>query len=129
MKQSDRMLKIFNQSKCLKIVKESNLRKNLFIGSVPDLVWFSVTRLGDFWKFLATHFLRKVGLWLFGLFWKTLIFELNQLWLIFGQLLETFGLLFISASGHTGLIKYWSQIEMKRLGWTAISNTHSLIPT
>ena len=63
---------------------------------------YNVTRLGDFWKFLATKFLaKKPNEWqLFGDFEKPHSYEKLH-WLLFRQLLEKIGLLFTSTSGHT----------------------------
>ena len=63
---------------------------------------FSVTRLGDFYKFLGTNCLKKVAQiiwWLFGLF---LIMSLlcKTLRLLFVQFLGKIGLLFSPTSGH-----------------------------
>ena len=46
----------------------------------------SVTRLGEFWKFLGQFFLKSTQniKWLLGLFWKAAL-----LWLTLGQSLET----------------------------------------
>ena len=67
---------------------------------------FSVTRLGDFWKFLLKNILKQVvqisGEFRANCFWKPLLFKQKQMLLFFGQLLETFGPLLISTSGHTG---------------------------
>ena len=35
---------------------------------------------------------------------KSIISNLKLLWVVFGQILEKFGLLFISKSGHTALV-------------------------
>ena len=47
-----------------------------------------MTRLGDFWKLLATNLLTKVAQNL-----KIIAFKVNLLWLLFGHLCEIFGLL------------------------------------
>ena len=62
----------------------------------------SVTRLGDFFNFLATNCISKVAP-IFGDFLdscEAIAFNDKLAMLHFGQLLEKFGLLFISASGH-----------------------------
>ena len=65
----------------------------------------SVTRLGEFLKILVTIFLRSVAQIyrrLFGLFWKHQFSSKNCRGHFLGQRLNIhFGLLFISASGHT----------------------------
>ena len=64
----------------------------------------SVTRLGDFFNFLATNCISKVAP-IFGDFLdscEAIAFNDKLAMLHFGQLLEKFGLLFISASGHIG---------------------------
>ena len=61
---------------------------------------FSVTRLGDFWKFLAINSLSKVAqkdCWLLGNFEKDQLMS-KLLWILFRQHLGHF---FNSASGHT----------------------------
>ena len=63
----------------------------------------SVTRLSDFLKFLVTNYLIK-GAQINGDFWailKSITSKKKLLWLVFGQILEKFGLLFISTCGHT----------------------------
>ena len=66
---------------------------------------YSLTRLGDLVKLLATIFCYKISpniWWHFGLFWKTLLlFKQQVLWLFFGQILVTVGLIFNPTSGHT----------------------------
>ena len=60
--------------------------------------WRSVTRLGDFWKLLATNLLIKVPKMIvdFLVHFEKRLMKLKQLWLLVGQLLETFGLLLCS---------------------------------
>ena len=66
----------------------------------------SITRLGDFLKFLVTWFLSKVAQ-MQGFYQnvcakkKGSTFHVKLLWLLFGQLLEKFELLFNLASGHS----------------------------
>ena len=63
---------------------------------VEGWVASSVTRLGDFWKFLATNSLTKLAqkdCWLLGL-----LIKVKLLWILFRQLLETIGQLFKSSS-------------------------------
>ena len=67
--------------------------------------WVSVTRSGDFLKFLVTCFLTKVVLVFFyfwGYFDKNL-FEVRTVVVTFWASFEKFGLLFILTSGHTRL--------------------------
>ena len=62
-----------------------------------------MTRLGDFLNFLMLNFLTKVAqmyIDFLGCF-KRVHFMYKLLYLLFGHLLEHFGLLYISASGHT----------------------------
>ena len=65
-----------------------------------------VTRLGDFWKFLAKNILQKKPKHIrcLGYFQTNLFLCKNLLWLLFWQLLETICLLFIPASGHTAVV-------------------------
>ena len=81
----------------LSVVKNILASKPKFIHYLAD-VMNSVTRLGDVWKFLGTNFHTKVAQMLSGIF--GLLFKL--LWIHFGQLLEKFGLLFTSTTGHLG---------------------------
>ena len=100
----------------LKKVRRQYGRSNLVEGG-------SVTRLGDFWKFLATNLLTKV------LFWKRSIY-VKLLWILletfgqlletfgqlletFGQLLETFGQLYSSTFWHPGMWLLTNQIGLK----------------
>ena len=65
----------------------------------------SVTRLGDFLKFLGIKFLAKVAqifLNNFGIFWKLCTFYIKLMWILFGELSEKIALLFTPTSGHTG---------------------------
>ena len=64
----------------------------------------SVTRLGDFLKFLATKFQAKVEQMIgnFLGYFENFPFYVKLVWLLFGQLLEKFGLLFTPTSGHSG---------------------------
>ena len=76
----------------------------------------SVTRLGDFWKFLSTNLLTKVAQkvwWLLG------FFEIDQfmqklLWIWFRQLMETFGNIW-ATSGQTGLEQHLKCNQMASL--------------
>ena len=63
-----------------------------------SIVGSSVTRLGDFWKFLEIHFLAKVAQMYVDFLGclKTSIFMYKL------KRLVNFGLLYISASSHTG---------------------------
>ena len=56
----------------------------------------SVTRLGDLWNFLVTNFLKKLAI--LGYF-KNINLQVKHALTTFGK----FRILFISASGHTGL--------------------------
>ena len=67
----------------------------------PDWRYFKV--LGDKFSYKSSPNL----CWLFGLLWKHLFYT-QTAYLMFRQLLEIFGLLYISASGHTG-----ARIEME----------------
>ena len=75
-------------------------------------------QMGDFLKLSVTNLLTKVGQ-IFPQFWgyfeKNYILVKKRLWLRFGQLLEVFGLLFISTSGHTAAV---SQKGTERLRLT-----------
>ena len=57
---------------------------------------YSVTRLGDFWKFLATNLLTKVAQkhwWLLGLFWKGYLnvkTAVAYIWVTYGNFWATF---------------------------------------
>ena len=64
----------------------------------------SVTRLGEFRKFLETNFGSKVAQMYSNFlgYFKEHPFQGKLLLLLFGQLLETFGLPFISTSDRTG---------------------------
>ena len=91
--------------------RQETSSKNFSAGGVISLCWFdknssssgptSVTRLGDFWKFSVTWFLSKVAQ-MHGEFLESNICHFKLLWLLLGQLLETFGLLFNLASCHSG---------------------------
>ena len=59
----------------------------------------SVTRLGHF---LVTNHLQNAE-WLFGLNWKTSLLGKNCCGYFFEQLVETFGRLFTSKSGHSAV--------------------------
>ena len=64
----------------------------------------SVTRLGDFWKFLGTELLAKIVQIfsnIFGLIWNRSLFTLNWCGYFLGNLWEIIGLLFTPTSGHT----------------------------
>ena len=62
----------------------------------------SVTRLGDFESSRWYDFIKSTLniLWPFGLFWGNTTLKYKLLWLLFGQLMEPFGLLLIHTSGH-----------------------------
>ena len=79
-------------------IKEASVRKlsdSLFTGtSIRQSEFLSVTRLGDFSQFLSTNLLIKLAQkywWLFGLFRNGSLY-VRAAFLLFGQLLETFGL-------------------------------------
>ena len=76
----------------------------IFCNSYLNELYPSVTRLGNFWKFLIIKFQLKLakifGDWLLRLFWKTFVFNLKTA--TFGQFLRKIRLLFISSSGQTG---------------------------
>ena len=83
------------------------------MGSIEFLVdvgfQSSVTRLGDFLKFLATILFTKVTqkMFTFGLLWQRSI-NVKTTVDIFRQLVETFGQLFTPTTGHTGSHrKFW----------------------
>ena len=61
-----------------------------------------MTRLGDFLKFLVANLLTKVDqIFADSLgYFEDITFNLQLLWLCFGQLLENIGLLFIATFGH-----------------------------
>ena len=62
----------------------------------------SVTRLDGFWNLLVTNVLTKVAQ-MYVDFFESINFHAINCWRsTFGQHLEIFGLLYISASGHTG---------------------------
>ena len=61
--------------------------------SFQGLITYSVTRLGDFWHFLATSFITKVAKCLVT-FWavvKTITFQVNVVRLLLGNLLNKLG--------------------------------------
>ena len=60
-----------------------------------------MTSLGDFQKLLITNFLSKVAQMYGDFFGKSENYNFKQQCLLFGQLLEKFGLIFVSVSGHT----------------------------
>ena len=74
----------------------------------PCCLATSVTRLGDFRKFLGDTFCSKSNpnvYWLLRLFWKIWLFVKTAegiVWATFGK----FGILFISPSGHTVIAMY-----------------------
>ena len=71
--------------------------------SQSDQICRYLTRLGAFWKFLATNLLTKVSQ-IFGDFLNFITkpaFKQKVLRLLFGQPFETFRLLIIPTSGHT----------------------------
>ena len=66
-------------------------------------------QIGRFLEFLGNKFRYKSNpnvWWLLGQLWKPLIFQVKRVRLLFGKLLEKFGLLFISTSGHTSATIY-----------------------
>ena len=68
------------------------------------VVIFSVTRLGNYLKVWVKYFVLKVAQ-MYCDFWavlKNVPFQIKTALATFWQLLEKFGLHFISASGHTG---------------------------
>ena len=71
------------------------------LGSLSHVVVDSVTRLGDFSKFLVTDFNTKVAQ-IFGDFLKRVTFYVKLLQLLFGHVLGEYWLLLIPKSGHTG---------------------------
>ena len=64
------------------------------LGSLSHVVVDSVTRLGDFSKFLVTDFNTKVAQ-IFGDFLKRVTFYVKLLQLLFGQVLGEYWLLLI----------------------------------
>ena len=69
----------------------------------------SVTRLGDFWKFLGTELLAKIVQIfsnIFGLIWNRSLFTLNWCGYFLGNLWEIIGLLFTPTSGHTSRVRF-----------------------
>ena len=77
---------------------------NLFL-SLSGRRYYSVTRLGDFWKFLSTNCVTKNSPKYFvilGLLWKASKLKLKLLYLLLGQTFESIGLLFILTTGRTG---------------------------
>ena len=66
----------------------------LGIKQIKVLPMTNVTRLGNFWNFLATNFFYKSSpnvWWLFGHLWKPLLCESNFLGFFSGQLLQNLG--------------------------------------
>ena len=88
--------------------RRTNKNKNLYAAKRATLAIIdhvnSVSRFVDFWKILTTHYLTKDAQ--MGYFWAMAISENTTLkeklmWLLYGQLLEIFELLFILSAGHT----------------------------
>ena len=81
-----------------------------FSSKLPSVcVASSVTRLGDFFKFLVTNYLSKVAQilwWLFGISWKHHFFRKNGSGYIFGQLEIKLGYFFNPLSGHAGRLRF-----------------------
>ena len=96
-KNSDWLLQIFHQSESSKPALGNFKLKIILKGS--DWLWLfhvSVTRLGKFWKFLATNFHSKVAQVFgdfFGYFWKSHILSKNwngYFWVNFFSILANF---------------------------------------
>ena len=88
--------------------------------TVTRFVVNSVTRLGDFWKFLAKSYLTKVAQTFnecLGVLNTNIFLCKNLLWLLIGNFCKQLGwLLFIPTSGQTGLV-------IKELAnWPKLSN-------
>ena len=90
-----------------------------------------VTRLGNVWNFLLTHFFTKAVqiylYWLFGLLWITSILRKKLMWRRFRLLMVKFGQLLISTSGHTdkdrniGLRSCYKQLSTGTSLWFRIN--------
>ena len=88
---------------------------DIFVGALTGDDGCSVTRLGDFWKFVGTKFLAKVAkkfATILGLLWKMAFLyktDVDTFWASFGENWTTF---------YSNIWSHWTEVQFLTWLWT-----------